>query len=269
MAFHRCAGQAIVPRTYLYGYDLVPTDSNTGTRVTYPADVDNYGYTPAAMNFETDTFNYGNWPSTPGDKFMPVPVGLNRSAIGGGLSSVMEYLDPNDYSKKTDGSASHVSISSPNYDAMMQWPKIYTKRWQENNIYKFRCSDAPIDDSYKPWCNYSNYMGSIEVDHFYTSIYTGTHYVNYIRSLSGAQNIVNLTAQQELDLIKVIDTNYPYFPTGYYSDVLADHLLIQDLLVMMAKSTNSQVAYGTGRCKSGNTTPIDTGTMDTKGMFWG
>ena len=93
MAFPiRCAGQAIVPRTYLYGYDLVPTDSNTGTRVTYPADVDNYGYTPAAMNFETDTFNYGNWKHTRRQVYATSSSWINRSAIGGGLSSVMEYL---------------------------------------------------------------------------------------------------------------------------------------------------------------------------------
>ena len=29
--------------------------------------------------------------------------------------------------------------------AMMEWPKIYTKRWEENGIYHFRCSDTPQD----------------------------------------------------------------------------------------------------------------------------
>ena len=273
MAFHRCAGQAVIPKTYLYGYDLVPTDSNTGTRVVYPSDVDNYGYTPAAMNFETDTFNYGNWPSTPGEKFMPVPVGLDRGAFDGTYfspanSNVAGYLDPNDYSKEVDGSISHVSTIYDSQDAFMQWPKIYTKRWQENNVYKFRCSDAKIDDTWKAWSNYN--ANNEEIDHFYTSIYSCCLFGGVARSLSGGTNLlISKTAQEELELIGTTILDSELFLTGYYSDVLADHLLIQDLLVMMARSTNSQVAYGTGRCKSGISTAIDTGTMDTKGMFWG
>ena len=37
----------------------------------------------------------------------------------------------------------------------------------------------------------------------------------------------------------------------------------------MSKSTASQAKYGLGRCSSTNTTPINTGTMNSRGMFWG
>ena len=53
------------------------------------------------------------------------------------------------------------------------------------------------------------------------------------------------------------------------TEVLADRLLLQDLLVMMARSTECQTAFGYGRCKSSNSNAIAPGTMNTKGMFWG
>lgn len=38
---------------------------------------------------------------------------------------------------------------------------------------------------------------------------------------------------------------------------------------MMARSTECQTAFGYGRCKSSNSNAIASGTMNTKGMFWG
>lgn len=40
-------------RDYLFGYDLVKATSSPTGRVTYPSDVDNATFTPAAMNFST------------------------------------------------------------------------------------------------------------------------------------------------------------------------------------------------------------------------
>ena len=38
---------------------------------------------------------------------------------------------------------------------------------------------------------------------------------------------------------------------------------------MMAKSTELQSIYGTGRCHRDNTSPLGQGVMNTKGLFWG
>lgn len=53
----------------------------------------------------------------------------------------------------------------------------------------------------------------------------------------------------------------------WYTEVLADRLLIQDLLVMMGKSTDGQTVYGKGRCDTNSA--VNTGTMNSRGMFWG
>lgn len=241
-------------RDYLFGYDLVKSTSGQDARVTYPADVDNAAFDPAAMNFSSGIFDYGGWPDTAGEKFMPRPCMLKYDG------TVSEYLNPDDYTKTVSGTPSQVANTSFEGNAMMEWPKIYTKRWLENGVYHFRCSDVPIDADYDCWSNYDK--NDNQIDYFYTPIYFGSSVSNKLRSISGQSNYVNNTAQSEINLA-VANGN------GWYTEFTADRLLIQDLLVMMAKSTNTQGKYGSGRSASGNNSAIGQGTMNTKGMFWG
>ena len=239
-------------RDYLFGFDLDTNDSNPETRVTYPDDVDNAGFTPAAMNFSTSVFNYGDWDINPGEKFMPRPCMLTYAGV------VDHYLNPNDYTKKTDGTASKVADTSFGGNAMMEWPKIYTHRELVNGIYKFRCSDIPQDDTWECWCNYDRLNN--QIDHFYTPIYFGSNVSNRMRSISGQANLVNQNATAEITFAKANGDDW-------YTEVLADRLLFQDLCVLMSKSTDGQTAFGYGRCN--HSSAIGQGTMNTKGMFWG
>lgn len=242
--------------TYLFGYDLVKATSSPTGRVTYPSDVDNADYIPAAMNYTSSVFDYGSWPSTPGEKFMPRPCMLTYAGV------VDHYLDPDDYTKQEDGStASSVASTSFGGNAMIEWPKIYTKRWEDSDgTYHFRCCDIKLDDDYECWCNYD--INNNEIDHFYTPIYFGSLVSSKLRSISGQSNSVSTTAANEV-------TYATANGDGWYTEVLADRLLIQDLLVMMARSTDCQTAYGYGYAKSSNSAAIGQGTMNTKGMFWG
>lgn len=242
-------------RDYLFGYDLVKATSSPSGRVTYPDDVDNAGFTPAAMNFSTSKFNYGSWNFAPGEKFMPRPCMLTYAGV------VDEYLNPNDYTKNTENLPSQVANVSFNGNAMMEWPKIFTKRWEENGIYHFRCSDTPQDDTWDCWCNYDRQNN--QIDHFYTPIFFGSKdSSNRLRSISGVANSVSTTADAEINYAKANGADW-------YTEVLADRLLLQDLLVMMARSTECQTAFGYGRCNSSNSSAIAPGTMNAKGMFWG
>lgn len=118
---------------------------------------------------------------------------------------------------------------------MMEWPKIYTKRWESNGVYHFRCSDTPQDDTWDCWCNYDR--NNNQIDHFYTPIYFGSLVSGKLRSISGAANSVNTTAANEITYAKANGNDW-------YTEVLADRLLLQDLLVMMARSTECQTAFG-------------------------
>lgn len=237
---------------YLFGYDLTVATKDPTTRVTYPDDVDNAGFKAAYMDFDTSTFDYGDWNFAAGEKFMPRPCMLKYDG------TVAHYLDPNDYTKKDDGvSNSSVQGSSFGGNAMMEWPKIYTKRWEENGVYHFRCSDTKIDDDYECWCNYD--ANNNEIDHFYTAIFRSATVSSRSRSYSGAG------AYRELSM----STERTYAQkngTGWDLEILADHLLIQDLLVLMAKTTDTQTAYGVGR--SSNVFVV-TGGANASGLFSG
>lgn len=241
-------------RDYLFGYDIALNTADPEDRVTYPSDVDNHGFTPAKMNFG-GSFNYGGWNFAPGEKFMPRPCMLNSNG------TVAYYLDPDDYTKKSGGEASDAANTSFDGNAMIEWPKIFTKRWEADGVYHFRCSDVREDDDWECWSNYDR--SNNQIDHFYTPIYFGSlSFVGTgkLRSLSGQRNAVSNAAETEINYAKANGDDW-------YTEVLADRLLIQDLLVMMAKSTDCQVAYGYGRSNTSDAT--NTGTMNTRGMFWG
>lgn len=241
---------------YFYGYDLDEDDVNPATRVSYPADVDNAQFTAAKMNFTSGAFEYGGWPSKPGEMFMPRPCMLTYAGV------VDHYLHPNDYTKREDGqTASSVASTAFGGNAMMEWPKIYVKRWSENGVYHFRCSDIKMEDDWECWSNYDK--NNNEIDHFYTPIFFGSNVSSKLRSISGQSNYVNNTAASEISLAKANGADI------WYTEVVADRLLICDLLTMMGKSTNHQAVYGSGRSKSSNKSAIGQGTMNTKGLFWG
>ena len=244
-----------VTRTYLFGYDLDTNNPDPVARVTYPSDVDNYHVNPAYMDYELDEFIPGGWERIIAEQlyFTPRPCMLKYDG------TVDYYLDPDDYTRKEYGGTSDVANKSYDGNAMMEWPKIYTKRWEENGIYHFRCSDVKIDEDYECWCNYD--ANNNEIDHFYTAIYRGTTPTSYstTRSLSGmgVTRGLSMTAER---------TRAKNNGAGWDLEVLADHLLIQDLLVLMAKSTDTQTAYGVGRASNSF---ISTGSANTSGLFSG
>ena len=241
------------PDTWIFGYDLDKDDENPFTRVSYPADVDNTFYNPAFMDYTNDVFNYGSWNFKPGEKFMPNPCMLLYNGTVG------YYLDPNDNTKKADGTASDVADTSYGGNAMMEWGLLYTKRWEENGVYKFRVSNVRIDADWECWCNYD--INNNVIPHFYTPIYFGSYDGTRMRSLSGQSNMVSTTAQQEMDRAKANGSDI------WYTEVTSDQKLIEDLAVLMCKSTAIQEKYGTGRISASSA--IAPGTMNTKGMFWG
>ena len=240
-------------REYLYGFDITLSDSNPATRVSYPSDVENSAFAKAVMNFGA-AFSYGGWPSTPGSKFMPRPCMLKYDG------TVAYYLNPNDYTKKTDGTASDVANVNFGGNAMMEWPKIYVKRWESGGVYHFRCSDVKVDGDYECWSNYDK--NSHEIPHFYTPIFFGSKdSSNRLRSISGQANMVSQTAQTEVTYAKNNGADI------WYTEVAADRFLIQDLLVMMFKSTDLQVTAGMGVVSA--SAAIAPGTMNARGLFWG
>lgn len=158
--------------TYIYGFHIDPDESDSYDCVTYLADA--VGMTRAAMG--TTAFNYGSWENA---FFMPKPCMLKFDG------TVDYYLDPNDYSKKVDGTASDVGNLAYDGNAMMEFPLIWYKFVQgvANGEGYFYVSNKKVDSTYKCWSN-MDCDGNI-IDHFYMPIYNGATYDEKMRSISG------------------------------------------------------------------------------------
>lgn len=218
--------------------------------------------TPCHMNFETGTFDWGTW----GDAFfLPKPCMLRSDG------TVDYYLDENDYTKKADGTPSDVANASYDGNAMMQWGQKGRKIWSkfvpdrnDDTSCTVYISDHRADDGFHAW-SFINCRKNM-VDHFYTPIYNGSEVNGKLRSLSGRTVIKNKNAQTEINYARA---NYAQ-ENIWNIEVLCDVLLINCLLILMGKSLNTQSVFGVGNMSSGSeSTLLTTGSMDTKGMFWG
>ena len=255
----------------VYGFHIDPNESHPSTKVTYLRDA--IGLTPAHMNYSTGVFDYGSWENA---FFMPRPCMLKYDG------TVDYYLDPNNYAYKEDG-ITESDISNVDYEgnAMMEWGRNGRKIWYSirpsdsdlgANIYVAEYQVDPTFHAYSFIDSKGNY-----IDHFYTRIYngsylTGTDGVGRLRSLSGQKPDHNDNAQNERTRAAANNT----VPTDHEWDIetYADTILINILLTLIGKSTNTQSVFGNGNLHydESETTYhgiIDTGTMNDKGLFWG
>ena len=250
----------------LYGFHIDSDESDPFEAVTYLADA--VGMKPAHMNYSTGKFNYGSWEDA---FFMPRPCMLKYDG------TVDYYLDPNDYSKKEDGTASDVLDFEYAGNAMMEWGRDGKKIWykivpdeDDNTSASIYFSEYKLDEGFHAW-SFINNQGEL-VDHFYTPIYNGTLDTNgKLRSISGKENMdlcQNKTVQQE---IEAAELNNPEDDKLWYTETYADVTLINLLLVLIGKCLDTQLVFGTGNISKAQGTSylIGSGTMDDKGLFFG
>lgn len=264
---------AVLDKPIIYGFKITESVYNSADAVTYLPDCDNSSYTPASMNFETGTFSYGSWKKD--EFFMPRPCMLKYDG------TVDYYLDPNDYSKKEDGTASDIANTSYAGNAMMEWGRGGDLIWYKVepagdkshscNVY---ISNKQIDDTYHAWSFYGKNKSGAYVlkDHFYTAIYNGTNISSKIRSMSTAATpTVGLSGS---NMITYAANN----GDGWTLETFGDRCLIWYLLVLMGKSISPKHVFGYGNSYGFGTSSSSSkdfskttycGTMNNKGMFWG
>ena len=241
-----------------YGFHINGNESNPSNAITYLGDA--IGMIPAKMNYSSGTFDYGSWQNA---FFMPKPCMLKSDG------TVAYYLNPNDYTKKTDGTDSDVANEGFDGNAMMEWGEIW---WMvlpdplDVSSATVYISNTKLGEGYHSWSNIG--LDGKHKEHFYTPIYNGSVVGTKLRSLSGKVPCMNKTAEQEIALAKANGD-------GWYTEVLCDCEIINWLLVLMGKSLDTQTVYGLGNQSgyvndsSQNYGMINSGTMDDKGLFWG
>ena len=250
-------GGSNVLASIVYGFKIDSTISNPNSNITYLEDA--IGKTPAYMNYSNGEFNYGDWKNA---FFMPKPCMLKSNG------EVAYYLNPNNYALKEDGSASDISNTSFDGNAMMEWGRggkqIWTKIVADSTGFgaSVYISNAKKDDDYKAW-SFVGRDGTLK-KHFYTPIYNGSNVSNKLRSLSGQTCASSLSGTTEITYAQANGV-------GWHTEIIADRILINLLLMLIGKSTNTQATFGNGHYINGSSASslLKTGTMDNKGLFWG
>ena len=251
-------GRSNLDTGIVYGFHIDNAESDPASKITYLKDA--VGLVPAYMDYANDVFNYGSWENA---FFMPKPCMLKQDG------TVDYYLDPNDYSKKEDGTASDISNTSYNGNAMMEWPKIYMAIIPNS---EHTSADVFISDHAISGYTAYPYIDSNgnEKDHFYTAIYSSKVINNVARSLSGQNNTMNkYTATQERTYLRA---NNASGDLKWDMESYSDRVLITMLMVLISKSTNSQAVFGKGLMSSGTeniNNNFTTGVHNTKGLFYG
>lgn len=240
----------------IYGFKIDQNESDPASMITYLDDCDNAQYASAYMDYTADKFNYGDWGNAWFIKKLK-PCMLK-------YDGTVDYeLDKNDYTKKADGTASDVSNTAYEGNAMVGFPKVYWKIVDNGddtaNVY---ISDTKLDDDFHCWSHIDN--NGNEIDYCYMPIYTGGLVNGKLRSLSGLAPMANQTRETEINYAKANNLTDDII---WYTEVYSDRMLINLLLLLIGKSTDTQAVFGTGN--SYTDVVSNSGTMDIKGLFWG
>ena len=229
--------------TGVYGVKIDTTDQNPETSVTYTDDA--VGFVP--MRGNDGNFDWGSWE-------LPFKsLGIRPCVFKDGM--VNYYLDPNDYTKKIDGSNADIT-SGLDGDVMIEIPKMFWK-FSENG------TDRIIQMSRverEGFVCLAHTRGVNVEDNIYISAYPGAVISNKLRSLSGKTPTGTKTHA-------AFRTDAQANGEGYEQFLFYQMQLLQILYVIFFKNLDGQTALGRGNVDA--SVLKKTGTRNTSGMFYG
>ena len=188
-------------------------------------------YTAMTINMTNHTTNYGSWSTFPS-------IVENKPYMVKPTGEADYQLDENDYTLKTDGSASDVANTDYEGGAFSKFIKVYVKRWIDGNDRHVRFSYVPIE-GYEP-CGFIDTDGS-EMEYVWLPMFYGSTIDGKMRSLSGLQPDINQnTATQYTNNTAFSDR------AAFFAGPIIE--TIRDMLYMLFKTTELQGACGKGNC---------------------
>ena len=237
----------------LYGFEFDNLESNPESKIRYFGD--NVNYTPARMG--TSSFDYGDWGNAFFIKNLK-PCMLNYDG------SVAYDLDKNDYSKKADGTASDIANEAFGGNAMVGIPTVWIKVDTTNaDMPRVYISDKQIDDTYHAYAHHDNAGNAMP--YTYLPIYNGWLDSNIrLRSLSGKSPKVADIGRVQIPEARA---NNPSGTDIWDIEKFVDCNLINLLLMLISKTTNTQAAFGKGY--TGQSQRLSSGILNSSGLFWG
>ena len=174
------------------------------------------------------------------------------------------FLDVNDFTKKEDGTNSNNADSSTDLNFFMRVKLLYRrKRKNANGDTEVDISNEKVNDEYKPYGGFVKPDGTLR-EYIYLPIYRGSLINGKVRSIAGQTVMSGQTAPNERAYCQANGVNHDMITE-------ADGELIEDLFLLMFKTTDSQSALGQGKSNGGDNVGacVKTGTMDKKGLFGG
>lgn len=266
--------------SYLFGFDLNEDDPDPTTRIAYPDDVDNVGWDPVTAIKSSSASNaFGNWSwiAQPGQYFIPRPCIIDFDG------NFIEYLNPNNYAVNISGAQSKADAVNEKVNVMLEFKKLYTKRWEYTNssgqkIYSFRISDMMIDSYYDCWCNYS--IDDKTIPKFYISAYTVLNISSKFDDSSSSvykQRSITYTSNGGTYRTKTIGEIFSINQTSnmpgenWYNQTLAQAMLFHDIFLLVTKTTAFGSIFGWGK---NNDSYVEYGNipkpgyLNSKGMFY-
>lgn len=243
------------PKAYvLLGFKIDKQDSNPATRVTYTEQAE--GLTPAKVNLSTGAFDYGSfanfWFVTENKPYMVHSDGTP------------DYeLDPTDYTKKLDGTASDVSSLAYDGNAMAKIPLVWMKQWEDARYEYCNICNIQLTEDYKAYAHMRS-DGSV-MDYIWLSCFDGSLNSSKVRSIKGQTPMNTQTGTNEITYARANGNLW-------YTRSWSQRNLINMLLILMSRSDNFQESFGYGYYTGGTQQSpnyLATGSGSDKGQFFG
>ena len=249
----------------LYGFELDDTETDPSKKITYIEQ--NANYARASANLTTGAFDYGDWENAFFIKDIK-PVMLNYNG------TIAYELNKNDYTKKTDGTASDVANDAFGGNAMIGIPTVWIKVVNVSSTrHRVYVSNVKLDAGYKA---YAHTVGDGVIKPYaYIAAYNGwVDGSSRLRSISGKNPTRSQTGEVQFNEAAA---NNVSGDDGWTMETYSSRNLINILLLLIGKSTDTQTTFGCGNT-DGYTTHaagsdengvLPTGTMNTRGLFYG
>ncbi len=217
----------------------------------------NKNYSPLARNKENGSMVLNSWADFP-------VIKANKPYMVRADGTPDYRLKETDYTQREDGGSSDVANSSYNGGAFSWLMKIYKNEEMVGNDRIVRFS-LTARDGYEPvgFIDPSNNeLGGVWLPMFYGSILGADGATPKMVSLANLQPTYNNTTDKE----KTAITNFSS-RAAFLGGPIVETII--DLLIMFAKTTNLQEAYGYGNCSQSPTYGVKRNAVVGGGQFYG
>ena len=230
-----------IPLDYeLYSFKVNLNNSNPQTRISYFDMAE--GRKPAFWDYTNGYFNFGDWSY---DFFMDAFPCMVK------YDGTIDYkLDPNNYTLKETGGKSDLINKDYEGSAMVAFPTIWIKRWQDDNYLYVSICNKQLDEDFHAYMH-TNADGKV-CKYKFVGMYFSTLFTDRYKSLAEQTFTVAQTFDKEMLYSKANGENWDIF--GW-----SDLATIGDLLTLISKSDDTQKSFGFGlnanSARVGNTDP--------------